>query len=151
MSENNIIAEFKGKNHFLSNFYKCDFVYNGLTYHNAEAAFQAQKCATDEDRIKYTEVTNPVAAKRMGRKEPNLPENWNDISAGIMKDILTAKFAVPEMREKLLATGDATLVEGNRHHDNIWGYCTCDSCRAKNKPGLNRLGKILMEIRDSLS
>ena len=40
MSENNIIAEFKGKNHFLSNFYKCDFVYNGLTYHNAEAAFQ---------------------------------------------------------------------------------------------------------------
>ena len=71
--------------------------------------------------------------------------------AGIMKDILTAKVAVPEMKEKLLATGDATLVEGNRHHDNIWGYCTCDSCRAKNKLGLNRLGNILMEIRDSLS
>ena len=86
----------------------------------------------------------------MGRKEPNLPENWNDISGDIMKDILTAKFAVPEMRERLLATGDATLVEGNRHHDNIWGCCICDSCRAKNKPGLNRLGKILMEIRDSL-
>ena len=147
----NVISEFKGKYHFLSNFHQCDFVYEGLTYHTAEAAFQAQKCSSEEDKIKYTEVKNPVAAKRMGRKEPNLPENWNDISAGIMKKILTAKFSVPEMKEKLLATGDATLVEGNKHHDNIWGRCVCEKCLAKNVLGLNRLGNILMEVRDRLS
>ena len=146
---NNIIDVFKGKNHFLSNFYQCDFVYEGLTYHTAEAAFQAQKCSSEEDKIKYTEVKNPVAAKRMGRREPNLPENWNEISYDIMKNILKAKFAVPEMKEKLLATGNATLVEGNKHHDNIWGRCVCEKCLAKNVLGLNRLGNILMEVRDS--
>ena len=148
MSEN-VIKEFKGENRFLSNFYPCDFVYEGLTYHTAEAAFQAQKCSTEEDKIKYTEVTNPVAAKRMGKKEPNLPANWNEIRYDIMKKILTAKFAVPEMKEKLLSTGDATLVEGNKHHDNYWGQCICERCLAKNVAGQNRLGKILMEIRDS--
>ena len=49
MSENNVITEFKGEYHFLSNFYQCDFVYEGLTYHTAEAAFQAQKCSSEED------------------------------------------------------------------------------------------------------
>lgn len=145
-----VIDSFKGKNHFLSNFYHCDFEFEGLTYHTAEAAFQAQKCSSKEDKIKYTEVSNPVAAKRMGRKEPNLPENWNEISYDIMKNILKAKFSVPEMREKLLATGKAKLVEGNKHHDNLWGKCYCESCISKNRLALNRLGNILMEIRESL-
>jgi predicted NAD-dependent protein-ADP-ribosyltransferase YbiA (DUF1768 family) len=65
-----------------------------------------------------------------------------------MKDILTAKFTVPELREKLKATGDATLIEGNHWHDNRWGKCTCERCQ--NKDGQNWLGKILMEVRDSL-
>ena len=80
-----VIDSFRGENYFLSNFFQCDFEYEGLTYHTAEAAFQAQKCSSVEEKIKYTEVKNPVAAKRMGRKEPNLPENWDDISYDIMK------------------------------------------------------------------
>ena len=39
----------------------------GLTYPNAEAAFQAQKCEKEEDKVKYTLVKNPVVAKRMGK------------------------------------------------------------------------------------
>lgn len=35
---------------FLSNFYNAPVSYNGLTYHNSEAAFQAQKEIRDEDR-----------------------------------------------------------------------------------------------------
>lgn len=145
-----VIDSFRGENYFLSNFYHCDFEYEGLTYHTAEAAFQAQKCSSVEEKIKYTEVKNPVAAKRMGRKEPNLPENWNDISYDIMKKILKAKFTVPEMKEKLHATGNAKLVEENKHHDNIWGKCYCESCLNKHILGLNRLGNILMEVRESL-
>ena len=143
-----IIDDFKGDFAFLSNFHQCDFVFEGLTYHTSEAAFQAQKCSTEDEKIKYTTVTNPVVAKRMGKKEPGFPSNWNEISYGIMKNILKAKFAVPELREKLKATGDAVLIEGNRHHDNRWGNCTCDRC--KNKEGQNWLGKILMELRAEL-
>ena len=37
---------------FLSNFYNVPVSYNGLTYRNSEAAFQAQKEIRDEDRKK---------------------------------------------------------------------------------------------------
>ena len=142
------IASFKEEYRFLSNFYQSPVTLDGLTYPNAEAAFQAQKCAKEEDKVKYTLVKNPVVAKRMGKKEPNLPENWREISYGIMLEIIRAKFSLPEMKEKLLATGDTELVEGNNHHDNLWGDCTCSRCAAK--AGQNRLGKILMQVREEL-
>ena len=142
----NVIDSFKGEYNFLSNFYHCPIEYKGLTYPNAEAAFQAQKCATEEERIKYTTIKSPVVAKCMGKKEPGFPSNWDEICYGIMKDILITKFSVPELREKLDATGDATLIEGNHWHDNRWGKCTCDKCQSKEVQ--NWLGKILMEIRN---
>ena len=142
------IDSFRGEYNFLSNYCSCSFEYKGLVYPNSEAAFQAQKCATEEAKIKYTTTKNPVVIKSMGKKEPNLPENWDEIAYGIMYDVLKAKFSVPEMREKLLSTGDAELVEGNHWHDNRWGRCTCEKC--KNKEAKNWLGKILMEIRDEI-
>jgi len=51
---------------FLSNFYSAPISYNGLTYQNSEAAFQAQKEIKDEDRKKYTTM-NPSQAKLAGR------------------------------------------------------------------------------------
>lgn len=144
----NKITSFKDEYRFLSNFYQSPVTFGGLTYPNAEAAFQAQKCRNEEDKIKYTLIKNPVVAKRMGKKEPNLPGNWNEISYGIMLDVVRSKFSLPEMTEKLLATGDAELVEGNKHHDNLWGDCSCPRCAAK--VGQNRLGKILMQVREEL-
>ena len=53
------------------------------------------------------------------------------------------------LKERLLATGDEYLEEGTTGwHDNIWGNCSCEKC--KNIPGENRLGKILMRIREEL-
>ena len=144
----NKITSFKDEYRFLSNFYQSPVTLDGLTYPNAEAAFQAQKCEKEEDKVKYTLVKNPVVAKRMGKKEPNLPENWREISYGIMLEVVRAKFSLPEMKEKLLTTGDAELVEGNNHHDNLWGDCACPRCTAK--VGQNRLGKILMQVREEL-
>ena len=43
-----VIDEFRGEYGFLSNFHQHPFEYKGLTYPNSEAAFQAQKCATEE-------------------------------------------------------------------------------------------------------
>jgi len=142
------ITEFKGDYRFLSNFYNHPFEYDGLIYYNAEAAFQAQKCRNLEDKIKYTQIRNPVVAKRKGKTEPNLPENWSVISYDIMREILKAKFSVPELRDLLKATGTSLLIEGNRWHDNRWGACTCEKCKLKEHE--NRLGKILMEIRDQI-
>ena len=60
-----------------------------------------------------------------------------------MKDIVLAKFTQNQfLKEKLLATGDAYLIEGNTWGDRVWGQV--------NGVGQNRLGKILMEVRDML-
>ena len=142
------ITSFRDEYRFLSNFYQCPFEYKGLIYPNAEAAFQAQKCSTEEDKIKYTLQKNPVRAKQMGKKEPNLLADWDEKSPAIMREILYAKFSVPKLAEMLKSTGDAYLEEGNHWHDNRWGKCTCE--RSKDKEGQNLLGKILMEVREKL-
>ena len=102
------IDSFKEEHRFLSNFYQTPVNYKGLVYPNGEAAFQAQKCSNEEDKVKYTLIKNPVRAKQMGKKEPNLPANWGELSLEVMLGVLRAKFAVPEMAEKLLATTGCT-------------------------------------------
>ena len=143
-----VIDNFTGDYRFLSNFYQYPFEFKGLVYPNAEAAFQAQKCSSESDKVKYTQIKKPVIAKRMGKKEPGFPSNWNEISYGIMKEILEAKFSMPELKDRLLSTGQMELIEGNHWHDNLWGACVCEKCRSKEQKNL--LGKALMEIREEL-
>ena len=64
-----------------------------------------------------------------------------------MRKFLCKKFAIPELRQKLLDTGDAYLIEGTTWHDNYWGICTCDRCGGR---GQNKLGQLLMEIRKEI-
>ena len=47
-----------------------------------------------------------------------------------------------DLKEKLLATGDEHLEEGNTWGDTTWGTV--------NGIGENRLGKILMKVRNEL-
>jgi predicted NAD-dependent protein-ADP-ribosyltransferase YbiA (DUF1768 family) len=59
-----------------------------------------------------------------------------------MEELVRRKFADPELAEKLLATGDEELVEGNTWNDRFWGVCRGE--------GRNELGKILMRVRAEL-
>lgn len=60
-----------------------------------------------------------------------------------MEEIVREKFTQnTELADKLLATGDAYLEEGNTWGDRIWGTV--------NGSGANRLGVILMQIRAEL-
>jgi len=61
-----------------------------------------------------------------------------------MRYLLWQKFSDSALRQRLLATGDAILVEGNTRHDCIFGRCHCSKCGGT---GLNWLGVLLMEIR----
>lgn len=142
------IDSFRGKFRFLSNFYPCAITFGGLTYASSEAAFQAQKCAREEDKRRYAQLTNPLRAKQLGRRE-TLPADWDAISYEIMDAILHVKFADPTLARLLKETGDAYIEEGNHWHDNLWGNCTCDRCR--DQVGHNQLGRILMGIRDELN
>ena len=52
------INSFRNEHFFLSNFYEAPVTYDGLTYQNNEAAFQAQKCADPKERDAFTAM-NP--------------------------------------------------------------------------------------------
>lgn len=137
----NKINSFRDEYYFLSNFYECSVTYNGLTYKNNEAAFQAQKCINLKDREKFCNLS-ASESKKLGRKVV-LRKDWEDIKIKVMTDIVKAKFEQNEdLQKKLLATEDAYLEEGNTWGDRIWGTV--------NGVGANNLGKILMNVRKEL-
>lgn len=135
----NAIKEFRNEYYFLSNFYEAPVTYEGITYQNNEAAFQAAKVTTEKERMKFSTL-NPSEAKKLGRRV-NLRKDWEDVKIQVMKDVVLSKFTQnDDLREKLLATGSTYLEEGNTWGDRIWG--TVDGV------GANNLGKILMEVRE---
>ena len=129
------------------NLYEAGIDYNGIHYLNNEAAFQAQKCLTDEEKWEFAYLS-AAKAKRKGR-QVSLRADWGQVKIGIMEEIVRCKFTQnPHLADRLLKTGSRKLVEGNTWHDNFWGNCSCPKCAGKEKK--NMLGKILMEERKSL-
>lgn len=142
-----MINVFDGDYAFLSNFYICDIIYNGLSYKNSESAFHAQKTLDETERKKFINL-DPSASKKLGRKI-DLRNDWEDVKTQIMYEICYAKFSQnQDLKNKLLATGDEYLEEGTHWHDNYWGNCYCEKC--KDIKGENKLGIILMKIREEL-
>lgn len=134
-----MIAAFEKDYCFLSNFYEAFVEYEGVLYKNNEAAFQAQKCPS-----RLNEFINlpPNKAKRLGRKVELRPD-WEKVKDQIMYEICKCKFTQhPDLREMLVRTGDHELIEGNYWNDIYWGVCK--------GVGQNKLGKILMQIREEL-
>lgn len=137
-----MINNFRGKYSFLSNFYSTRVVYNGIVYTNTEAAFQAQKSLDPDVRMVFANL-NASQAKKLGRSIQLRPD-WEEVKDQIMYEIVYEKFSQnPDLLEMLLDTGDEYLEEGNTWNDRTWGTV--------NGVGENRLGKILMSVREELS
>jgi len=138
------ICGFFDEYRFLSNFYEAPVTYRGLTYQNNEAAFQAQKCLTEEEKRRFTALS-PSKAKSLGRRVALRPD-WEKVKLGIMEEILRAKFTQNEhLAIRLINTGNKILIEGNTWRDTFWGV------DIKTRKGENRLGQLLMKIRAELS
>lgn len=138
------IKTFRGQYDFLSNFYEAPVTWEGLTYTNSEAAFQAAKVLTDEERLPFTTLS-PAKAKRMGR-QVSLRADWEAVKTRVMEEVVRAKFTQnPDLAARLLATGDAELIEGTTWGDKCWGV------DLRTGQGENRLGRILMQVRAELA
>ena len=137
-----MIDSFRDEYFFLSNFYECPVTFGGITYQNNEAAFQAQKTLEPAMRERFAGM-NPTSAKHAGRRV-SLRADWEEVKADLMYQICRAKFSQhPDLAQKLLATGDEMLIEGNNWGDRTWGMV--------NGKGKNLLGQILMRIRNELA
>jgi len=135
------IDDFRGPFRWLSNFEPSEFWYRGKLYLTSEHAYQAAKATTEEDAEHVRSAASPGIARRRGNKIL-LRKDWDDVKLGIMKGVLREKFKLPELRKKLLETGNHHLVEGNPWGDTFWGVCS--------GLGENHLGRILMDLRSEL-
>lgn len=137
-----MIKEFRGDNRFLSNFYPAIVSYEGKKYPTSEHAFQAAKTLDKLAIEKIRMAKTPGKAKRLGRKVV-LRDDWDTVRILIMERIVRSKFSNDTaLKEKLLATGDQELIEGNHWGDTFWGVCE--------GIGENNLGKLLMRVRKYL-
>lgn len=134
-----MINQFKGEYAFLNNFYECSVEYDGIVYSNNEAAFQAQKTFDEELKKKFASL-GPIDARNLGKSIP-LRKDWEEVKDQIMDEIVSAKFHQhPGLMDRLVLTGKRPLEEGNHWNDQYWGTV--------NGVGQNKLGKILMKIRE---
>ena len=131
------IYGFRGESFFLSNFF---VEKDGLT---AEARFQSWKTFDPQWQRKILDAPTPSKAKYHGRSVPLRPD-WEDVKLGVMRLIVATKFSDPDLRIRLLATGDDDLIEANTWGDRTWGV------DEKTGEGQNLLGRLLMETRGLL-
>ena len=138
---------FDGKWAFLSNFYWNEIEHEGIVYPTNEHFFQAMKTLDNDERRQIANCLTPGQAKRMGRRVA-LRSDWESVKEDVMFLGLCLKFADEQLADWLLETGDEELVEGTTWHDNEQGNCSCPKCT--NIEGKNKLGKLLMRVRDMI-
>jgi ribA/ribD-fused uncharacterized protein len=127
-----------------SNFSRHSVFLKGKRWPTTEHYFQAQKFAGTEHEEDVRKCKTPSVAASMGRsRKLPLRRDWESVKDQIMLEAVRAKFTQhEELKAILLGTGTAKLVE-HTTNDSYWGDGGDGS-------GKNRLGQILMQIRDEL-
>lgn len=127
-----------------ANFSRHGITLDGEFWPTTEHYFQAQKFAgTPHEQIVHDAAT-PGDAARLGRDRARpLRADWEEVKDEVMRRAVFAKFSQhADIREVLLGTGDAELVEKTTD-DHYWGCGTRGD-------GRNMLGIILVEVREKL-
>jgi ribA/ribD-fused uncharacterized protein len=136
-----------GKYGFMSNFYRRPIIDKfGIEWATNEHYFQAQKFAgldgTYIEQIRLAKTPGIAATLGRSKKHPIRPE-WNLIRDDVMYDAIIMKFTQhDDLAESLLATNEAELIEDSLY-DAYWGI-------GRYGDGENRLGKLLMKMRNEL-
>ena len=167
------IIRFRGEHFFLSNFYsdtpmplsiedENGKTYN-LTFSNTESMFQGFKVFKDVfgkhtheeiEKFKAFSALSAKDARQAGRRvSPFDGSYWDSVKDRVMEKCLAIKFSNPDLRAKLLATGDRALVEGNSYGDTYWGMnlvADANSNAIGVDNGNNKLGSLLMNERQRI-
>lgn len=143
------------ENGCFSNWFRRGFVIDDFEYLFVEQYMMAQKARFFHDSQRYTAIlraSTPGECKDLGRQvTPFDSKAWGAVKYDIVKTANKAKYEQnPDLKDKLLRTGNAILAEASPH-DRIWGIGIAADKAAKvnpsDWPGQNLLGKILMELR----
>jgi ribA/ribD-fused uncharacterized protein len=129
---------------FLSNFSKYGFTHERKYWLTSEHFFQSKKFANTSHEEIIRNAKTPMEAAMMGRdKARPLRDDWDNVKDDVMRTAVFLKFQMNEdIRQTLLSTGNEEIIE-KTSTDYYWG-CGSDGT------GINKLGIILMEIREKL-
>jgi len=140
-----MISEFQNEYRWLSNFAPVIVVLDEVEYPSVEQAYMSAK----SDEAVWKEFCaaadiNPKWVKKLSTLIVVKPD-WELMKLEVMKSCLVQKYNTEHYRTQLLETGDEYIQEGNRWGDTYWGVCL------ETHTGENNLGKLIMEIRKTLS
>jgi len=128
-----------------SNLYKCPVEFEGTVFPTSEHAYQAGKARKPAVRQWILSAPTPALAAMAahGLYVWDVVPDWAQTKFERMRAVLRAKFDQhPALRELLLSTGTARLVEAgtvNNAVNRLWGEV--------DSKGENMLGVMLMELR----
>ncbi|OHE98190.1 hypothetical protein CORC01_06558 [Colletotrichum orchidophilum] len=128
-----------------------------ITFKTAEHYMMHAKALLFSDTdvaLSVLKADHPRKVKALGRKVRGFDERaWNENRERIVREGNLLKFrCAPELRRRLLATGERELVEASPM-DRIWGIGFAPDKAPwsdRRRWGLNLLGKVLMEVRTVL-
>lgn len=146
------------ENGFLGNWYESPFSLQGHQFRFQESYMMWSKAmlmGDEEVAAKILSEDIPARVKKLGQSvKPWDEDKWIANRCKIMYEGCMEKFKThADLKAKLLATGDAILVEASPM-DKIWGV----GLAANNKDvrnvakwkGLNLLGRVLMKVREDI-
>ena len=146
---------FQSKYSVFSNMSECALTYDGFDFNSAEEVYQyrrAKECGSREDVQDVLVAEDAQRAKSVGSgiKET---ASWHRTKVQVMKEVLELKIKSDSgLKDKLKESGDKDLYELT--HDKFWGCgfppSKSDQVRQKGNPGANKLGKLLMELCETL-
>lgn len=131
---------FRGEYAFLSNFYPCEVLYEGILYPSSEHAYQAAKSSNRDEKLFISRLPTPGKTKRHKTQFPRA--DFHVVKIELMYEILKIKFENSVLTSLLRKTGNLTITEDNTWGDTFWGVC--------NGVGDNNLGTLLMVVRYEL-
>lgn len=131
-----------------SNLYRREVEFEGEVFATSEHAYQAGKARKSAVRKWLMDAPSPslLAMAAHGLYYWDIAPGWSTTKFDRMRAVLRAKFTQhPDLRDLLLSTGDAKLVETatvDNEVNRLWGEV--------NGVGRNMLGVLLMELRTDL-
>ena len=138
-----------------SNLYPCDICYDGNTFASVEHAYQYTKAKTyghDDPADQIRKAKDGKEAQKLAR-EIREDDAWNLVQVNVMTSLINEKVKSHlEFRNALIESKGYTLAEATSHPFWTSGLgpemtlCT----PPERYPGLNMLGKILMDEREIL-
>lgn len=147
------------RNHeVFSNWYPSNFVIEGQGFNCGEQWMMYSKAKLFGDHeiaAKILAEAIPRRQKELGRKVHNFDEAlWNAHCEDLVYTGLLEKFRQnPDLLDALRATGDTLIAEASPT-DRIWGIGLEEEDPRAHDPakwlGQNRLGKVLMRVRQTL-